>query len=102
MSKRREEHFARFSRIVVQRMVAYRVVGAEWGKPSLERVTHRNGYRHRDLGTRAGTIDVAIAAERRLAASADGSSLCSSPPQAVARLQPHRSCALFVSRGVEA
>jgi len=36
------------------------VVGAEWGKPSLERVTHRNGYRHRDLDTRAGTIDVAI------------------------------------------
>jgi hypothetical protein len=35
------------------------VVGAEWGKPSLQRVTHRNGYRHRDLDTRAGTIDVA-------------------------------------------
>ena len=36
------------------------VVGAEWGQPSLDRVTHRNGYRHRDLDTRAGTIDVAI------------------------------------------
>jgi len=36
------------------------VVGAEWGKPSPDRVTHRNGYRHRDLDTRAGTIDVAI------------------------------------------
>jgi transposase-like protein len=36
------------------------VVGAEWGKPSLERVTHRDGCRHRDLDTRAGTIDVAI------------------------------------------
>ena len=35
------------------------VVGAEWGKPSLQRVTHRKGYRHRDLNTRAGTIDVA-------------------------------------------
>ena len=36
------------------------VVGAEWGKPSPDRVTHRNGYRHRDLDTRVGTIDVAV------------------------------------------
>jgi transposase-like protein len=36
------------------------VVGAEWGQPSPDRLTHRNGYRHRDLDTRAGTIDVAI------------------------------------------
>jgi len=35
------------------------VVGAEWGQPSPTRMTHR-GYRHRDLDTRAGTIDVAI------------------------------------------
>jgi len=36
------------------------VVGAEWGKPSPDRVAQRNGYRHRDLDTRVGTIDVAI------------------------------------------
>ena len=36
------------------------VAGAEWGKPSPERLTQRNGYRHRELDTRAGTIDVAI------------------------------------------
>ena len=36
------------------------VIGAEWGKPSPERVTQRNGYRHRDLDTRVGTIDVAV------------------------------------------
>ena len=36
------------------------VVGAEWGQPSPDRLTHRNGYRHRVLDTRAGTIDVAI------------------------------------------
>jgi len=36
------------------------VVGAGWGRPSPDRATHRNGYRHRDLDTRAGTIDVAI------------------------------------------
>lgn len=39
---------------------ADQVVGAEWGQPSPTRVTHRNGYRHRDLDTRVGTIDVAI------------------------------------------
>jgi len=36
------------------------VVGAEWGRPSPDRVTHRNGYRHRDLDTRVGTIDLAV------------------------------------------
>ncbi len=36
------------------------VVGAEWGRPSPDRITHRNGYRHRDLDTRVGTIDVAV------------------------------------------
>src|SRR6476469_10205313 len=36
------------------------VVGAEWGRPSPERVVQRNGYRHRELDTRVGTIDVAI------------------------------------------
>ena len=36
------------------------VIGAEYGKPSAERVTHRNGYRHRALDTRVGTIDVAV------------------------------------------
>jgi len=35
-------------------------VGAEWGRPSPERTTQRNGYRHRPLDTRAGTIDVAV------------------------------------------
>jgi putative transposase len=36
------------------------VCGAEYGMASPERVNHRNGYRHRDLDTRVGTIDVAI------------------------------------------
>ena len=39
---------------------AHAVVGAEWGRPSPERTAHRNGYRHRDLDTRVGTIDVAV------------------------------------------
>jgi transposase-like protein len=36
------------------------VVGAEWGQASPDRTAQRNGYRHRDLDTRVGTIDVAI------------------------------------------
>lgn len=36
------------------------VCGAEWGQPSAERLAQRNGYRHRPLDTRVGTIDVAV------------------------------------------
>ncbi|GAA2160205.1 hypothetical protein GCM10009826_27000 [Humibacillus xanthopallidus] len=36
------------------------VCGAEYGTRNPDRVTSRNGYRHRDLDTRAGTLDVAV------------------------------------------
>jgi putative transposase len=36
------------------------VCGAEYGTSSPERVNRRNGYRHRDFDTRAGTLDLAI------------------------------------------
>jgi transposase-like protein len=36
------------------------VCGAEYGARSPDRTNSRNGYRHRDLDTRTGTIDVAI------------------------------------------
>jgi transposase-like protein len=36
------------------------VCGAEYGQASPDRVNSRNGYRHRELDTRVGTIDVAI------------------------------------------
>ena len=36
------------------------VCGAPYGEPRPERVNVRNGYRHRDFDTRAGTLDVAI------------------------------------------
>jgi putative transposase len=36
------------------------ICGAPYGTSSPERVNVRNGYRHRDFDTRAGTIDVAI------------------------------------------
>ncbi|MGY0500805.1 IS256 family transposase [Nocardia sp. FBN12] len=34
--------------------------GADYGQRSDDRVTSRNGYRHRDFDTRVGTMDVAI------------------------------------------
>src|SRR5690242_21587965 len=36
------------------------VCGAPYGTPSPERTNVRNGYRHRDYDTRAGTLDLAI------------------------------------------
>ena len=36
------------------------VCGAEYGTSARERVNRRNGYRHRDFDTRAGTLDVAV------------------------------------------
>jgi putative transposase len=36
------------------------VCGAEYGVASPDRVNSRNGYRHRELDTRVGTIDVAV------------------------------------------
>src|SRR4051812_45277747 len=39
---------------------ADQVCGAEYGMPSPDRVNSRNGYRHRELDTRVGTVDVAV------------------------------------------
>lgn len=36
------------------------VCGAEWNARSAERTNHRNGYRHRPLDTRVGTVDVVV------------------------------------------
>ena len=36
------------------------VCGAEYGTVGPERVNRRNGYRHRDFDTRAGSIEVAV------------------------------------------
>ena len=36
------------------------ICGAPYGQPSIDRTNQRNGYRHRDFDTRAGTLDVAI------------------------------------------
>jgi len=39
---------------------ADRVCGAEYGQVCPDRLAQRNGYRHRDLDTRVGTLDLAI------------------------------------------
>lgn len=36
------------------------VCGADYGQVSPDRTNRRNGYRHRDFDTRAGTVDVAV------------------------------------------
>src|SRR3546814_1445200 len=41
------------------------VVGAEYGRVSPGRTAQRNGYRHGDLDTRDGSIDVAILTMRK-------------------------------------
>src|SRR6195952_5022362 len=41
------------------------VCGAEYGTVSEERINRRNGYRHRDFDTRAGTADVAVPKRRQ-------------------------------------
>jgi transposase-like protein len=49
--------------IVINALLSFdadNVCNAEYGVASPERVNSRNGYRHRELDTRAGTIDVAI------------------------------------------
>jgi transposase-like protein len=66
-----EEHLAQASPDLLRSMLstfintllsadADAVCGAAYGMVSDERVNRRNGYRHRDFDTRAGTIDVAI------------------------------------------
>lgn len=50
------------------------VVGAEWGKPSP--TGSRNGYRHLDLDTRVGTIDVAAPKLRQGIAPSCEHTLC--------------------------
>lgn len=39
---------------------ADQVCGAEYGTTSDNRTNRRSGYRHRDLDTRVGTVDVAV------------------------------------------
>ncbi len=66
-----EEHLAQASPGLLRSMLqtfinpllsadADNVCGAAYGTVSDDRVNRRNGYRHRDFDTRAGTIDVAI------------------------------------------
>ena len=49
------------------------VCGAEYGARDPERVNRRNGYRHRELDTRVGTLDVAVPKLREGSLSLSGS-----------------------------
>src|SRR3954447_16887041 len=48
------------------------VCRAEYGATSPERVNRRNGYRHRDFDTRAGSLEVAIPSCARAPTSPSG------------------------------
>jgi putative transposase len=56
------------------------VCGAEYCQRSDDRTNRRNGYRHRDFDTRAGTIDVAIPSSARAATSRTGCSNADAGP----------------------
>src|SRR5699024_5534811 len=56
------------------------VAGAEYGRPSAGRSAQRNGYRHRDLDTRVGTIDVAVPKLRTGPTSPSGCSSAANAP----------------------
>ena len=49
------------------------ICGAPYGQPSPERTNVRNGYRHREFDTRAGTLEVAIPKLRRAVTTPTGS-----------------------------
>jgi putative transposase len=53
------ESVAWMARELMEAEVASKI-GAELGERSLERITHRNGYRSRDWDTRVGSIELAI------------------------------------------
>ena len=66
-----EEHLAQASPDLLRQMLttiintllsadADQVCRASYGMTSPDRTNRRNGYRHRDFDTRAGTVDVAI------------------------------------------
>ena len=57
------------------------VCGAPFGARSEERTNTRNGYRHREWDTRAGTIDVAIPKLRQGTTSRTGCSSGGAAPR---------------------
>src|SRR4051812_40533978 len=88
-----EEHLAKASPDLLRELLgsfintllsaeADAVCGAEYGASSPERTNRRNGYRHRDFDTRAGTIDVAIPSSAKAPTSPSGCSSAASAPSA--------------------
>ena len=57
------------------------VCGAAWGEVSDDRIDRRNGYRHRDLDTRVGTLGVASRSCARARTSRTGCSSGAAAPR---------------------
>ena len=88
-----EEHLAQASPDLLRDMIttfintllsadADAVCGADYRSVSEERTNRRNGYRHRDLDTRAGTLDVRFQSCGRTPTSPSGCS-CAAGGQSV-------------------
>ena len=59
------------------------VCGAQWGQQDPQRQAQRNGYRHRPLDTRVGTIDVAIPSCAQAPTSQSGCFSAANAPKAL-------------------
>ena len=57
------------------------VCGASYGARDAGRVNRRNGYRHRDLDTRVGTLDVAVPKLRAVLTFPSGCSSVAAGPR---------------------
>ena len=57
------------------------VCGAEYGARDPDRTNRRNGYRHRDLDTRVGTLDVAVPSFGSVRSSRTGCWLAAAAPR---------------------
>lgn len=69
-------------RQLLQNMInALLSAGAEWGQPPDKRLVQCNGYRHRPLKTRVGTIDMAVPKLVQAATSPSDSSNAATEPR---------------------
>lgn len=73
--------------------------GAGYGQRSSERTNSRNGYRHREFDTRAGTLDLAIP---KFAPRFVFPGLAAGTPQTRRAGPDDRGCDLLPARGVDA
>ena len=75
------------------------VCGAQWGQQDSQRQARRNGYRHRPLDARVGTIDVAIP---KLRSGTYFPSVVASAPQTLRKRLDHSGRPLLPGRSIHA